>query len=292
MGDLNCTGSKPILEGIYLNVQDMRPRIIDMHFNQAMGILTPRLSPDEALRKQHIMARNSQPWMSTSTDIASLTRIAEWIFCSKSSLLVIEAPKMAETKAKEIVTELIGMLRPPARRICWYLSTTSSTDHHNAIVDILKGLIHQLIRFDPENIHRILDGNLTATRLQQDHSEQEWTDLLYIILKHLSDCYIVVEGEDVFKLMGQDARYLERLLEIFRPLVTRASEEGFRVKLLLVGYGRSPQAIASSAEDPFMSMIHLRASVPIPANRRRGGARPAFQTPMWLNLRTRVMKRS
>lgn len=287
------SGGKPILEDIHLNVLDMKPRIIDIQFNQAMGILKPRISPLANLREQQSIAKRSQPWMSTSTDIPNLlTRIGDWIFSLQSSLLVLKAPARSEAKAKEIAIELIGMLQATTPRVFWYLSTTTFVDHSVTIVDIVKGLAYQLICFDPENINRLLDGNLTAMKLQHDHSEREWGDLLYMILKHLSDCFIIIEAQDVYKMMGQETSYLESLLSIFRPLITRASEEGLRIKILLVGYGKSSnRGVASSTKEPSIDIIPLQPSVPVPANRRRNGTRSAFRSPGWLKLRQRVMNR-
>lgn len=280
------------MEDIRLQVRDMRPRIIDIQFNQAMGILKPRISPVAALRKQQSIARRSQPWMSSHTEILNLlTRIGDWIFSPKSSLLLVEAPARAENKAKETAIELIGMLQPTATRVSWYLSTKTSADHGVTIDDIFKGLAYQLISLDPHNINKLLDGNLTAMKLQQEHSEREWTDLLYIILKHLTECFIVIEAEDVYKTMGQEASFLESILSSFRRLISRASEDGLRVKILIVGYGKlSNHGLESSTKEPTMNIVSLQPSVPVPASRRRGGARSAFQSPGWLNLRYRVSK--
>lgn len=225
-------------------------------------------------------------------DISNLvTRICDWIFSSKSSLLILEAPMRAETKAKEIAIELIGLLQATDKRVSWYLSTTTCVDNDVTIVDILKSLVYQLICFDPENIHRLLDGNLTAMKLQQEHSQREWAELLNTILKHLSDCFIVIEAEDFYKLMEQKASYMGSLLSILRPLTARASDEGLRIKILLVGYCKSSNhGIASSTQEPFVHTVPLQPAVPIPTARLRNGTKSAFQSPMWLNMRHRVMK--
>lgn len=288
----NYSESKPILEEIHLNVLDMKPRIIDIQFNQAMGILKPRNSPLAALRSQQIIARRSQPWMSANADTANLlTRIGDWIFSSESSLLVLRAPVRAESKAKEIAVEMIGLLQPTATRVAWYLSTTTSADHGMSIVEILKGLAHQLVCFDPENINRNLNANLTATKLQHEHSEREWADLVYMILQYLSYCFIFIEAEDFYKTMSQEESFSETMLSIFHSLIARSSEEGLRVKILLVEYGKSSNhGTTFSAKEPFVNIVPLQPSVPVPASRRRSGTRSAFQSAGWLNLRHKVMK--
>lgn len=274
------------MEEIRLNVLDMRPRIIDLQFSNAMGILKPSVSPLAALQQRESITRRSQPWMSGNAETANLlTRIGDWIFSSQSSFVVLQAPARTEAKAKEIAVEVIKLLKPTATRVAWYLSTGSTADHGPSMIEILKSLAFQLISFDTGNIQGALGSNLNATKLQQEHSEREWADLVYMILQYLSRCFIVIEAEDVYKTMGQDSSFFDTLLSTFHPLIDRACVEGLRVKILLVAYGKS-----SPTNDPSMKVIPLQPSVPVPANRRRAGTRPAFHSPGWHNLRCRVAK--
>ncbi|KAJ0109954.1 hypothetical protein J7T55_014756 [Diaporthe amygdali] len=261
------TWSKPILEEIHFNVRDMRPRVVDIQFGQAMGLLTPRIAPLDAFRRQQRLARRIQPWISQNSEIAHLVaNIGSWIAFPKPSLLVLEAGPKAETKAKEIVTELIGMLRPAARRLCWYLSTANSGNEGITLADIFKNLIYQLIRLDSVNMARILDGNLTSIKLQGEHTDREWIDLLCSILRHLQDCFIIVEAEDMFKILGKDVAQLDRVHSVFQLLVDQASNEGCQVKVLFVGYGRSTAASDTSAPISVSSrrVVSLRPLVPVP----------------------------
>ncbi|KAM7187455.1 hypothetical protein V8F33_011195 [Rhypophila sp. PSN 637] len=184
-----------------------------------------------------------------------LNTIENWITSLKSSLLVLNTQPRAQTRVKEIATEVIGRVRAPGQvqghtgttggKVIWYLSRSGN---ETTTTEILKSLVFQAIKLAPElAVGANFDSNsLTVAKLGGHHEEHEWLELLYWTLRRLpAGCIVVVEAED--PLFGDaESEQASNFIEMFQGLAGRLGEHGINgVKFLVVGYGRN-----SASEKP------------------------------------------
>ncbi|SPO04286.1 uncharacterized protein DNG_06969 [Cephalotrichum gorgonifer] len=278
-------GNRSILEATHLDVRDMKPRIIDIQFNQVLEALKPRRLPDDALRKHQSLARRSNRSSQHRNVDGMLQRVGQWISAPKSSILVLRAGPRAEARAKEIATELITLIQPNARQIIWHLSDIRTEGACVTATDVLKSLVFQSMKLGAD-VMSSDTGNFTAEKMQASHTDQEWIDLLCHILGRLPRCFIVVEAEDVFKALRGNPGATSQFLKLLQSLVHRMDSRNSTVKLLVVNYGGDLDGdIAQSKKTTVMT---VQRPVPIPPRLRRPGGRSVFRSPTWSSLGGRI----
>lgn len=290
--DSLATGHRAILDEIRSDVGDIRPRVLDIQLGEAMQFLEPKRSPSDALRRQQSLTRrNSLRWSAHSTDMIQLvTSIGDWIESPEPSLLILHAGPRAETHAKEIVVELITLLHPAAKQLCWYLSDATVEGSHATLAKVLKSLASQLIALDTSAMTKNLGDNISSTKLHGYHTPEEWADLIILILKNLRGCFIIVEAEDVHKLIKGDSGQLSQFMAIFQGIVDKALDAGCKCRVLVVGYG-SVRGDPGSARHPARSCsktVSLRAPSPVPARLRRGRPTSPYESPAWQALKRKA----
>lgn len=100
-------------------------------------------------------------------------------------------------------------------------------------------------------------------------TESEWLDHLSLIFGQLSNYFIIVKAQDVFKFLEQDNQQEEAFLNIFQVLVDRAVDTGTVLKALVVTYGSASitglQSIGSSGK----VVYSVQKSAPVPPHLRR-----------------------
>lgn len=268
-----------------MDVKEMKPRIIDMHFNQILGVLKPRRSPEEALQKHKSLIRRYSPWRNQNQNTAELLQsVGQWISTPKSSLLVLQTQSRAQSRVKEIATELIGLLQPQSKKVIWYLSSISFEDQDCvSSIEVLKSLAFQSMRLAPELVASE-PGSFTTAKLHAPHSEGEWLDLLCSILRRLATCFIIVEAEDVFR----DEEEARQLVELFQKLTGRFQDTGTAIKLLVVNYG-DVWPSSNLFGGPQADILIVNREAPVPPRRRKPGARSVFRGASWSNV-GRVVK--
>lgn len=283
---------KAILNEIRGDVGDMRPRIFDIQFGQATRFLKPERCQAEALRKQQSLSRRGgQRWSVQNPGMAHLiTSIGDWIASSEPSLLFLQAGPRAETRTKQIAVELISLLQPEAKQICWYLSDAKIEDTHATLAEILKSLASQLIALDQATMAQHLGESISCVKLHGYHTEKEWADFISLILKNLRECFIIVEAEDVYRLIKRDVSQLSQLRAVFQSMIDKARDAGCKCKILVAGYGvmggeprLTPQSAASSSKT-----VSVPALDPIPARLRRVSPRSPSQHPAWQALKRKA----
>ncbi|KAM7211291.1 hypothetical protein V8F06_013323 [Rhypophila decipiens] len=260
LGILNS--NTPKIDNIHISMQDIHPRIIDMHLHDILATLQPQHCPEQALaRHKSIIRRTSNPRQirarQTNPQTARIFNvIGNWITSPKSSLLVLNTQPRAQARVKEIVTEVIGRVRALGQvqgqtttttgsNVIWYLSRSGN---ETTTTEILKSLIFQTIKLAPELVVGANFGSnsLTVAKLGGHHEDHEWLELLYWTLRRLpAGCFVVVEAEDL--LFGDaESEQGSDFIEMFQGLAGRLGENGINgVKFLVVGYGKN-----SASEKP------------------------------------------
>lgn len=262
--------------------------VLDIQFDTVMKILEPKISPAVTLRKYQSLCRRSPQWSTQNSDMPYLIKnIEAWIASPKASLLVLHASPRSQLRARGIATELVSLLEPTAKQVAWHLADIGQRTEEASVSEIFKSLVCQLLSLDAQNMVKHLKGNLTAAKLQERHSNEEWVDLVCLILRHISACYIIVEAPstvDPLVAIGRDSQHCHEIHLLFQRLVDKAEEVGCRIRILLIIDGVSA---AGSHATPF-KMIRLQPPATVAQSRRNRHLRTSFRSPAWQNLKHKV----
>ncbi|KAK4207534.1 hypothetical protein QBC37DRAFT_433328 [Rhypophila decipiens] len=277
LGKLNS--NTPKIDSIHISMQDIHPRIIDMHLHDILSTLQPQHCPEQALaRHKSIIRRTSNPRRirarQTNPQAARIfTVIGNWITSPKSSLLVLNTQPRAQARVKEIATEVIGRVRAPGQvqgqtgttssNVIWYLSRSGN---ETTRTEILKSLVFQAIKLAPKLVVGVkFDSNsLTVAKLGGHHEEHEWLELLYWTLQRLpAGCFVVVEAEDL--LFGDaESEQASNLIEMFQGLAGRLGENGINgVKFLVVGYGKNSASEKPGGVEQIVVTVDVYREAPV-----------------------------
>lgn len=254
----------------------MKPRLEDMHFSHVLGVLKPTRTPEEALLKHKSLARRSQPWSNRPGSMMEiLESIRNWISSPDSSFLVLQTQPRAQARVKQLTSELISHLQPQSNRIAWYLSATCPTgDSAASLTDVVRSLLYQFLKMVP-NIVAALPNNFSVAKLESQHSDSEWRELLSHVVDHLGSCFIIVEAEDVLA----DPAEGNRLTSLLQRLIGHCNLSRSAVKVLVVSYDRSWEHFADMA-NMGGRIIQVRREVSTRKMRRFGG-KSIFPGPHW-----------
>lgn len=263
-----------------------------MQFNDAIQFLKPRRSPTEALRwHQSLGRRNGLRWPVNSTDtIHLITSIRGWIESPEPSLLILQVGPRAETHAKHIVVELITLLAPAVKPLCWYLSDATCEGSHVTLTQILKNLASQLIALDTSAMAKSLGDSISSTKLHGYHRPEEWADFITLILKRLRGCFIIVEAQDLHKLIKEDSSQLSQFMAVFQGIVDKALDAGCKCRVLVVSYGarRRDPGWTHQPTTSCSRAVFLKAPDPVPARLRRGRPKSPYESPAWQTLKRKA----
>jgi hypothetical protein len=278
------TGSKSIAENIQLDVSDMKPRICDIQFGNILNFLAPRISPEDMLQKCRSLAIRRQSWSSAPSDSIGLLRsLGNWLSTPGPSLLVVRAGPRAEARAKDFAVDVINHLQTTPYKVIWALSQFGSNDDGTSTISVLKSLVYQALRQDPDVLSSHPD-QLNITRFQADHTEAEWVELLCLIFSRLSKCFVVVETEDLFRSFRQDPESARNFLQIFQHIVDSTASSGSLVKILVVSFGKADSTLANV---PSRIVTTVQQPPPVPPRLRRPMSRRRGRNSGWQSLRPR-----
>ncbi|KAF2456391.1 hypothetical protein BDY21DRAFT_386418 [Lineolata rhizophorae] len=264
---------KAISEETRVDVREMKPLIIDIHFKQVMDVLAPKILPEDALRKSQSLVRRGAKFNSVPQDITELLqRIGEWMAKPDSALFVLRA-------------SVIALLQPAAPKVLWYLSGPNiQKDTSPATKDVLKSLVFQALKLVPDIVSRNLE-HLNAAKMCSEHTEAEWLDLLTAILNQLRKCFIVIEAEDVFRSSSENVEWAATFIGLFQTIVDRAADNGCVVKILVVSYGSAAPRLPNPSN---RTVFSVQRPMPVPPHLGRVSRTAAAKTTAWRNLRARI----
>jgi hypothetical protein len=245
-------------------VLSINPRIHDLQFSSIIHVLQPVQSPEETLEKVQSFARRVQAPSRPSRDLADLLAcLGRWVSREGSSLFLVRVGLRAEWKAKEFATDVIKILQPLPYGVIWKLSWNKSEDGASALVDMIKSLIFQALRYDPTLLCNHPD-ELNVTKYQSNHTETEWVSLATHLFSRLSRCFLVIEAEDVFQSHRLNPEWPICFLELFQSLVDQAESAGNLLKILIMGYGTTPSTVQRVPGKDNRITSSIQSPIPVP----------------------------
>jgi hypothetical protein len=244
---------------------DSRPRICDMQFSQILGVLISNRLPEETLQLCQSFAKRRPSWRQAGRDTAILVqRLSQWASIGGSAMLVIQTGPRAEGRTKDLVVEVTGFLKSTPLPVFFYLSELTGNRSGTTLSTILKSLVFQVLRNDPSIVsqdHRL--GNIGA--FQAEHTLEEWISLTCLVFWKVSQCFILVENEDLYRSAGRSSHRVQQVIDTFNRVFQSATASGNIVKMLLVSYGGQLTLAPSPGSGRLMA---ARVGPPLPASRR------------------------
>lgn len=264
-----ATFTKPIIQDTYIEVGNQGNLIREMYSADVLCILKPLRAPEDVLFTSQSIANRRKLWKQPTQDSVPYIRaLDQWASIPGSSLFLIQAGPGAETRTKDLAVEVAARLKNNAHEIVWYISERLNDNQNYGLVDVLKVLIFQLFQKYPE-ILKSSPEYFATTKLQSQHSEQEWTDLFQFVLTKVPRCFIIVESESIYGRKDRSSSWSTTLSAIFKQAIANAERESHILKVLLVTYG-SVYTPATEGIDSKLVEAYIR-SAPVNLQRARRG---------------------
>lgn len=223
-----------------VEVNDHGLRLRDIQFSTILQTLKPDRSPADVLYSCKSVAQRRQLWKPPTHDSTRFTQtFNQWVNAPSSSLFVLQAGFRAEARAKDLAVQAATLLKDSQHTVFFYFSERRAEQYHLNFTDVLQALIFQALTQYPE-IAQSESQIVNITAFKSQHNEQEWLDLLALILRHLPKCFLVVEMEDIFERMKGQRDLEKQLLQAFEQIVTKMQDNGNILKVLLVHYAATP----------------------------------------------------
>lgn len=245
-----------------------------MQFSCILQVLASDRLPEDALKSCQSFAKRRPSWRQPGRDTAILMqRISDWVFIADSSLFVVQAGPRAESRTKDLVVELTGLLKNTAHPVFWYLSEPFMNQAVPSLITILESLVFQALRHDPLIMSQDPQlGNIRA--FEAEHTPTEWISLASKVLSKINQCFVVIETEGLHQATGRSGSETRQILETFVKLFNDVSSSTSVIKLLIVSYGRQTLLPTATGNT---SRIWAKVDPPLPASRRS-----VYQAPMQL----------
>jgi hypothetical protein len=229
--------NKAINEAVQLDVTDMKPRIYELQFGDILNTLSPKVSPEDILRKHTSLARRrhqvSTGYLRTSADISKGLDL--WESTAGSSLFILRSGPRASSITRDHAVDIINYLRHAQYKVFWVLSPPSPCDLEPSIANILKSLVYQVILHEPNILLRFPE-HLSTLQFLSNRNESEWLDLLCLLVSRLEKCFLIVETEDLYQASRQMPEWTQNFLQVFKLLIERVEASGSVVKILVVTF--------------------------------------------------------
>ncbi|OMP81791.1 hypothetical protein BK809_0006099 [Diplodia seriata] len=236
-----------------------------LHLN-VLNELKPPVRPEDSLRRKEYTLRRSERQMGPSFIHSSvMTELTQWKSSPASSLLVLQPGSRATAATKDLVVNVVSLIKSQQYNVLWSFSQLPSAEASPSPEKVLKSLVYQVLRKRSDALAGTADEHNIA-KLGDDHTPTEWLDLLARIIPRLGKCFIVVEGEDLHRLSRGSEGSGRSFIELFRQLLVRMQTQGVFVKILVVDFGRDFNQCTREADE---IVATVRRRMTVPPNRRR-----------------------
>jgi len=216
----------------------MLPRILDIQLSQILSALSPTISFEDLLKKQSSLVsrrrRGARGVVHSSQNIVKTLGL--WVATPGSSLFVLRSGPSVKALATGHAVDIIKYLRSTQYKVFWVLPSSNANSNEPSTVRMLQSLIFQVISCDPDVLLRFPE-TLNSLLFLATHTENEWWELLSMLISRLDKCFLIVETEDLFQAAGRNPEWTRGLLEAFQCLVKKVDASGSVVKVLVVSFG-------------------------------------------------------
>jgi hypothetical protein len=250
-------------------MQDQKARIWDLQISRIIDILTSKPSPEESYRLCLLIANRRQNWNARTRETFGLVQaLSRWVSEPGSTLLVVRAGPRAEARTKDLAANIINLLLTTPHKVIWFLSTRESLRLYSTTTDVLRSLVSQALRRNP-NLSSLRQDQLNISHFQNDHTESEWLDLLCLILQGFPRLFMVVDTDILFQTFKDDKAGVTKFISLFQKIVDHVGSAGNQIKIVVIGYGASDTLLATLPGATKRIVTSVQQPPPTPAARWR-----------------------
>jgi hypothetical protein len=276
-----ATLSKTLTERISSDVQDINKTNYRLEFHHLVQFLAPRTSPEAALSKvQSYSRRNPTTSQFVFESIHVKNTLRNWVFTSRSSLLVVRMGLLAQTQAREMAVEVIQGLSTSSQCVFWNLTLPYSLDQDDTMASVFKSIIHQVLKHLAGSSAQFAE-QLNLVKVNGHHTESEWVDLICLLLSKLPKIFLVIETEGIRKAHQDDPEWADRFLQHLQKVVDRTSAAGNCIKILLLVYGKTLNVTSNSSVTSDLLVTSLPTPAPLPPHLRHMVRRTGLNSKGW-----------
>jgi hypothetical protein len=121
--------------------------------------------------------------------------LSSWTSPSRSSMLFVKGSLTTRRETTGLVTDLIDFITLAKVPIIWALQGKHNLElEHDAPIQILRYLVMQIIQLNTALLNK-LSANFNAAVLQSATIENDWFDILSVVVSGLPELYIVIDAE-------------------------------------------------------------------------------------------------
>ena len=277
--------SKTLTERISVDVVDVKQGISRIEYHHVVDFLAPKLSPAAALLKvRSLTKRDLTPGLEGPGNLKVYDVLHTWATAPENSLLVVRVGPRAQMQAKELTVNVIEKLNPFSKSIYWNISSSRDSVDTDSIADVLKAILSQILEHSRDLFAQFAE-QLDLAKIHGRHSEDEWADLICLLLSKLPEAFFVIESEALQKAYQHDSTWAERFCGLLEKLVNRASLEGSRLKILFVVHSKT---LALESDSRKARIVALQPNTPVPPRLRHVARRSGLNSRGWKLQRPKV----
>lgn len=242
------------------------PRIRDIQFSQVLSNLQPANCPHDTLHRLQSIVKRSRSRRLPEVEPKDIVHsFNSWLSKQGSSMFILRVGPRAESKARELTTDLISTLQNRRLNVIWRIPHPQTTTEMEptSFAEVLRLLTHQILILQPSLLH---PHTLDTAKFQATQTAAEWTRLFQHLLCQLSSCYIILETHDLLQVQAANTEFdwLPNILKLFQDLAVQATSNGHTLKFLVLCYGSQSNAFADFGD----IQATLRKPAVVPVSRR------------------------
>ncbi|KAG9230239.1 hypothetical protein BJ875DRAFT_472762 [Amylocarpus encephaloides] len=159
-------------------------------------------------------------------------QLKEWASSPTSTIIIIKGAFRERAKARDIAATIITLIKEANRPAIWALTLRFAKDAKNlSKLDILKNLVLQILQMNKS----LLDDRsqpLRAIDFQCATTEEEWFELLCLVLTGLPELYLIVDIEVLRGGTENGETWPAAFMELFEKLAKTSPNTVLRIAVI------------------------------------------------------------
>ncbi|KAH7395180.1 hypothetical protein DE146DRAFT_615269 [Phaeosphaeria sp. MPI-PUGE-AT-0046c] len=276
-----ATSNKALTERISIDVRGISETTYRLEFHQLVTFLAPVMPPKVALLKIQSFARRDAPTSILSIERLKIEReLKNWAFMDRSSLFVVRVGLRAQKQARNLAATVTQSLVSNRQCVLWDLTAPRALQRDDTMAGVFKSLAHQILQHSPNHFVQFAE-QLNLIKVNSMHTDNEWADLISLLLSKVPQAFIVLETEGIHKAHQHDLDWSTRLLKLLQRVIEQTTSAGNQLKVLVMVYGKS-MGIPSETSDAYDLLVtSLSPPTPVPPRLRHVAQRSGINMKGW-----------
>lgn len=233
------------LAGTYTLSQRISADVFDLRIAGVMQELGSCCDAVDHLNQCRVVTKKPQAWLCAGHESRIvLNNVQRWASSRESALLVVQGPKTAESKLKDLAVSMIDYCVAAKTRAIWSLSPRKQPPTLHS-THVWKSLILQTLQHNNDGLQK--NGfDLTVAQMKAHHEANEWRSLFSQIITTIPRCVIVIEAKDLFAGADYSPEWVSSFVSVFQDTVDEATRQGRVLKVLVASYCSDRRAVTTT----------------------------------------------